>query len=72
MRSRSGGVPAGSEVARDVARVEAGEHHSCALGSNGALRCWGLNARGQVGNGAGGGGTGHLCPHLVAGLGAVR
>ncbi len=32
-------------------RVAAGSAHTCALGSDGFMRCWGLNALGQVGDG---------------------
>ncbi len=31
--------------------VATGANHSCAIGTDGALRCWGRNHRGQVGNG---------------------
>ena len=32
--------------------ITTGSQHSCALLSNGALRCWGLNQEGQIGNGS--------------------
>ena len=35
-----------------VERVSSGMAHACALLGSGAVRCWGYNARGQVGNGA--------------------
>jgi alpha-tubulin suppressor-like RCC1 family protein len=34
-----------------VGRIELGEHHSCVILSSGAVRCWGSNAYGQLGNG---------------------
>lgn len=41
-------------VQNTVAAVEivAGDAHTCALGADGSLRCWGLNDRGQVGSGS--------------------
>ena len=35
----------------DFASVAAGGRHSCALGSDGAAYCWGLNGSGQLGDG---------------------
>jgi alpha-tubulin suppressor-like RCC1 family protein len=35
----------------DVATVEAGNFHSCARLTSGALRCWGANIQGQLGTG---------------------
>jgi alpha-tubulin suppressor-like RCC1 family protein len=34
-----------------IVAIAAGDEHSCAVLSNGAARCWGANAGGQLGNG---------------------
>ncbi len=34
----------------DVTKLTAGNENTCALLSNGAIKCWGLNHRGQLGN----------------------
>jgi alpha-tubulin suppressor-like RCC1 family protein len=34
-----------------VTRIDAGTHHSCALATDGAVWCWGSNAKGALGNG---------------------
>jgi alpha-tubulin suppressor-like RCC1 family protein len=49
-----------------VERLSAGYHHSCALLGDGALRCWGEDTRGQLGNGTAGGTMAE--PVVVSGL----
>ncbi|MFZ5893973.1 MAG: RCC1 domain-containing protein [Myxococcota bacterium] len=48
-----------------AASLSAGYYHSCALMTNGAVRCWGYNANGQLGNGTT---TNSLAPVAVSGL----
>ncbi|PRQ04476.1 Regulator of chromosome condensation (RCC1) repeat protein [Enhygromyxa salina] len=38
-------------LALSVVELELGSQHSCAILEDGGLRCWGLNGRGQLGNG---------------------
>jgi len=47
-----------SLTARDVTgltsgqiAISAGVQHACSMASNGSVRCWGINASGQLGNG---------------------
>jgi alpha-tubulin suppressor-like RCC1 family protein len=54
----------------DVAQVEAGESHACALLGDGSVWCWGANDLGQLGDGTA---ATRLAPVAVSGLsGAVR
>lgn len=46
-------------------RIDAGSAHSCAIGQSGAVRCWGANANGQLGDGSS---QDRLLPVAVRGL----
>ncbi|RYY02884.1 MAG: PKD domain-containing protein [Gammaproteobacteria bacterium] len=52
----------------DVVAVSAGGNHSCAITALGALKCWGENTNGQLGNGVGAFGLNSNVPVNVVGL----
>jgi alpha-tubulin suppressor-like RCC1 family protein len=56
---------------RDVRAIAAGGFHNCALLGSGAVRCWGLDGVGQLGDGAGSPLGEAFTPVEVAGLSGV-
>ena len=55
-------------AASNVTKVSIGKSYSCALFSSGAVSCWGLNSKGQVGDGSG---TNQLTPVQIIGAAAT-
>src|SRR4030095_3720151 len=56
-----------SGLTNGVAAIATGGSHSCAVTNLGAVRCWGLNVNGQLGDGTN---TQRLSPGAVSGLGS--
>ena len=52
MSAGSGAQPLPSVLDPGVTQVAAGGGHSCALTTAGAVKCWGQNTNGQLGNGS--------------------
>jgi alpha-tubulin suppressor-like RCC1 family protein len=63
---RTGPTTVGAPI-RGVVELTAGGRHTCMLHDWGAVRCWGDDALGQVGDGVAGD---NLSPTLVQGFGA--
>ena len=60
---RTAPVPVALPPGVSFTAVSAGSHHTCGLTAAGAIYCWGLNDRGQLGDGTT---AGKLVPTLVA------
>ncbi len=67
-------VPVRTQLDVQVTRVAAGARHSCAMGQNGKVYCWGANEQGQLGDGTYGTGApdSSSTPVQVVGLTGLR
>jgi len=66
----SSAAPAAGVSAAAVPQISGGDYHTCATLSTGAVKCWGYDYWGQVGNGQWGGGD-VLTPTAVGGVDEV-
>ena len=55
-----------------IKQVATGNHHTCALLTNGTAKCWGKNDEGQLGNGKSGGGEQENTPVDVRDLSGIK
>lgn len=52
-----------------ASKISLGDAHTCAVGTDGIMRCWGDDTFGELGDGAADGGTRYVpTPVVVAGL----
>ena len=56
-----------TDMDSEIASVAVGDGHTCALATTGALKCWGYNAEGRIGDGTT---TNRTTPVEVTGLGS--
>jgi len=61
-----------SGLSSGVAAISVGDMHVCALLNTGALKCWGGNSRGQIGDGTAGLLNSRLTPVAVSGTVGIR